>query len=61
MNGKRAKEIRKHVREKYPFMSVTPIYEEDVYGTRRLGVVCQRAFVQDIKKNYKLWKKETNK
>jgi len=53
MNLKLAKKIRKYVKETYPFMAQTPIYETDVFGARRLANVCQRAFVQNIKRNIK--------
>ena len=51
MNSKKAKAIRKYVRETYKFMATTPVYETDANGVRRLGAVCQRAFIQDIKRN----------
>ena len=51
MNEKQDKAIRKYVRDTYQFMAKTPIYETDVNGVRRLGTVCQRAFIRDIKRN----------
>ena len=51
MNEKLDKKIRKHVKETYPFMSPTPVYETDVNGVVRLAPVCQRAFIQNIKSN----------
>ena len=51
MNEKLDKKIRKHVKETYPFMSPTPVYETDANGVVRLAPVCQRAFIQNIKSN----------
>ena len=53
MNLKLAKQIRKYVRDTYPFMAKTPVYEEDMHGARHLAAVCQRALVQNIKRNVK--------
>jgi len=53
MNAKLIKKIRKFVRETYPFMSEVPIYMTDAHGVVRLHQTCQRAFVQNIKRNIK--------
>jgi hypothetical protein len=53
MNSKLCKKIRKHVRDTFPYMATTPVYHIFAFdGSRRLAPVCQRAFVQNIKKNY---------
>ena len=54
MNSKLAKRIRKYVRKTYPFMSTETLYKYDAFGSIEVAPVCQRAFVRDIKKNYKL-------
>ena len=54
MNLKLAKKIRKYVRDTYPFMAQTAIYETDLRtGARKLASVCQRGFIQNIKRNIK--------
>ena len=53
MNSKLAKKIRKYVRTTYPFMSEETLYRYDAFGSIIVADVCQRAFVRNIKKNYK--------
>ena len=35
-------------------MSTETLYKYDAFGSIEVAPVCQRAFVRDIKKNYKL-------
>jgi len=52
VNSKLCKQIRKHVQRTYPFMSEESLYSKNIFGVIRLHQLCQRAFVQNIKRNY---------
>ena len=55
MRGVKAKAMRRYVKERFPFLSASPLYRIGRYGTVQvvLAEQCQRSMYKLVKKAYK--------
>ena len=63
MRGTKAKAIRRFVKERFPFLSETPLYMKGPHGEAQviLAEQCQRKIVKQTKRTYKEAKRTNHK
>jgi hypothetical protein len=62
MRGTKAKAIRRFVKERFPFLSETPLYMRGPHAEDQviLASQCQRKLVKETKRSYKISKRTNN-